>query len=296
MKTPPTLRRVKRSLDHDGLATVLTTIDAGLHQPVDGTSPPIAFGLRGVDGDGFDIEATALDGEDPVASLLGFSCPDDWLAFGVITPGRAHRLEPAAPPFTPPAEAVRVGLLVSRSGGQVSLIRQGDGPAEITSGAPAQGRLPDVCRRALGLSTAPATEWSGLVWALVWVENLLAESLADPGALTWAEAVRLHPTVAYVLGLDSEIGSELPHRFVEMVQIVSRRVGWAEVRALASAGTPRGFDITPEHAAWMDDGMFSREVIGGFAPLATMLLELEHVAAPDVRTSVEHALDAWGAG
>ena len=287
MKTSPTVRRVARSLDLDLLTSLLTRVEADLHAAADPT--PVALGLLRVDDDGVDLAMRALDADDPVTSLYGTTCPPEWAAFGVVVPGRAHHLER----LDGAVEPVRVGLVVSRGGEHASLVRFGDEPPEGAGGITSEGRLPDACRRALGLSTPAPEGWSGWLWALMWVEGLLVESLADPGSLSWDAAIRAHPAVDHVLRLDPAIASELPHRFVEMVEIISRRFGWDRLRALACEGALTGFGISPEIASWMDDGMFSREVMGVFPPIDSLLIDLEPVARADVVDGVDEALAAW---
>jgi hypothetical protein len=44
----------------------------------------------------------------------------------------------------------------------------------------------------------------------------------------------------------------------------------------------------------MDDGMFSREMLGGFPPVGVMLEALEQVAPPAVVAAVGRSLAGWG--
>ena len=289
MKTSTTVRRLSRSFDRELLANLLTRVEADLHATDDST--PIALSLLATDVDGVDAAIKALDPDNPVSALYGFTCPSDWKAFGVIVPGRAHHPDQldAAP------ETVRLGLLVSRAGDHVTLLRPVDGPPEVTigKGNDHHGRLPDACRRALGLTTAPPDSWPGQLWTLMWVESLLAESMADPGSVSWLQAVRAHPAIDHVLRLDPAVASELPHRFIEMVEVISRQFSWDRLRLLACEGSMAGFGISAELASWMDEGMFSREVLSVFPPLASLLVDLEPVAAAEVLNGIDEALASW---
>jgi hypothetical protein len=300
MKTPPTLRRVQRTVERDTLARVLTTVERGVHGSAISAAPPIAFGLRDHHGDRFDLDATVLDPDEPITSLIGFTCPEPWLAFGVLTPGRARPLD--ADDHLPGhrrGQEVHVGLIVSRTGEQVTLLRRGEAPAELTPGPPAEGRLPDACRRCLGLATAPPPGPATALRTLLWLEAVLAECLAEPGRLRWDEAVRLHPHVSHLLGLDPGFASELPERFTELVSIVDGRTDaseWGELRRQVISGAHSDLGVSAAGAAWMDDGMFSREVLGCFPPIAGLLTELEPVASPGLVGEVRAALETWGAG
>jgi len=287
VKTSPTVRRVARALDRDLLTSILSRVEADLH--ASGDLAPVAISLLAVDQEGVDVGMKALEVDNPVSALYGFTCPPEWWAFGVVVPGQARHLDdPAQSP-----EAIRLGLMVSRSGDHVSLLRRGDEPPDVALGLGNEGRLPDACRRALGLTTPPPHAWPGQLWALMWVESLLVESMADPGSVSWDRAMRAHPAVDHVLRLDPGVASELPHRFIEMVQIISRQFGWDRLRTLACEGTLTGFGVSPELASWMDSGMFSREVLAVFPPIASLLIDLEPVATAEVLDGVDHALAAW---
>jgi hypothetical protein len=289
VKTSPTVRRVARAADHHLLAQTLSLVESDLATDSDHDLPATAIGLELID-DALEVSLRPLDPVDPVASLYGFTCPGEWVAFGLLTRGRARSID--AP--DPQPEPVTVGLLVSRSGEQVTLLRRAGAEAEVQPGLLSEGRVPDACRRVLGLATPPPTEWAGRLWALMWVESLLVESLAEPGSLGWLDACRAHPAVSHILGLDASVISELPHRFIEMVEIISRQFGWERLRALAVDGHLAGFGIPTEHAAWMDDGMFSREVLGSFPPMAELLADLEPVTTGDILAAIEQSIDAWG--
>ena len=287
MKTSSTIRRVARATDHLLLTRTLSLVDEGLVAD-EGDEPGVAIGLALTD-DGVELALQPLDPVEPVTSLFGFICPPEWVAFGVLTRAHAHSVDE---PDGPPAP-VRFGLLVSRSGEQVTLVRPDGAEALAEPGPLGEGRVPDACRRALGLATPPPADPVGRLWALLWLESLMAESLAEPGSLDWLHVCRSHPAVAYVLDLDESVASELPHRFIEMVEIIGRQFDWERLRSMAVEGRLTGFGIPADDAAWMDDGMFSREVLGTFAPVDDMLTDLEPVTAPDVLAAVEHALDAW---
>jgi hypothetical protein len=92
-----------------------------------------------------------------------------------------------------------------------------------------------------------------------------------------------------------------------------RRVPWCQLRsslekykALADEGsweTLRGVaakrenvvaDLTPDEAAWMDEGMFSRWVIGGMASYEHLLEEAQKASTPEAFSQVRRQLKAWG--
>ena len=84
--------------------------------------------------------------------------------------------------------------LVARDGTTVDLLDDGHGTRHVTGPDHEvhTGRVPDLCRRMLGLATAPPAD--GLVPMLVdlWFRELLAAA-ADRPELAWAEAARSTP-------------------------------------------------------------------------------------------------------
>ncbi len=62
---------------------------------------------------------------------------------------------------------------------------------------------------------------------------------------------------------------------------------------MAAEGALAGFGLTPELASWMDEGMFSRHVLGVFAPMSSLLVDLEPVARAELLDGVDEALAAW---
>ena len=143
-----------------------------------------------------------------------------------------------------------------------------DGGAPVLAGGETDGRVVDACRRVLGLPTPPAPG-SPQVWAtVVWVDAVLAATLAadlgePPG---WHALAALDP---------------LDH--------AGDRAGltWSLVRASCAAGLVVVPGVDAELAAWMDDGMFAREATAALPPLFDMLHDLRDLLAPHV---LDHVL------
>ncbi len=92
---------------------------------------------------------------------------------GLRVRGRAHHLDDDRPP----TEA-RTTFLVERSGEEASLLRTADGTVPLPG--PASGTIPDLCRRMLGVSTAPPPSHStGALWLVAWFDRLV-ERLRRP--------------------------------------------------------------------------------------------------------------------
>lgn len=190
--------------------------------------------------DGPDVGILPLEGADPAEYLLGAAAPAEWSALGVATRGRARPLDGDGPPSR--AEVV---VLVPREGEVVGRMRH---RGQVITDPPAYGLTVDCLQRALGLPTAPpqvpSTHWL---------------------AVTWLEAVLRSPDprgTAAGLGPGQEWGS----------------LGWERIRQLVAGGTLPDPTVTPEDAAWFDEGSFSRWVLTGRPTLEAMLREVASVA------------------
>lgn len=185
---------------------------------------------------GPEVGILPLDGAAPAELLLGADAPAEWSALGCATRGRARPLSGHGPSST--AEVV---VLVPRVGKIVGRMRHG---GELITDAPAYGLTVDCLQRALGLPTAPPQ-----VTSVHWV------------ATTWLEAVLRSPDpagTAAALGAGEEWSS----------------LGWERIRQLVAAGQLPDPAVTPEDAAWFDEGSFSRWVLGGRPSLPSRLREV----------------------
>jgi hypothetical protein len=206
-------------------------------------SGPHAFAVRDLDADECDLAIRPLDGDDPVASLVGFHVPSDWHGFGVVAGGRARHLDRSGP-----SQPVTIAVVAERGGTTVDALRTVQGVT--TSANQGEGRVPDACRRVLGLPTAPPAIEPEVVLVLDWVDRVLGAVLdADLGdAPAWAELAALDRT---------EPG-----------------LSWAHLRMRCASGSFTVPGVSADAATWMDDGMFSREVATAYPPLTSTLSDL----------------------
>lgn len=233
-------------------------------------------------GDDIELHAMALTADDPVTELATITAPEAWQAFGVATGGTARLTTEPDRPHAP----VRVVVLVDRHGQVVSAMtghRPLLGPTHSTTPEPTldltgpgpnptdpthldQGRIPDACRRVLGLPTAPPPLPPTDLLVLQWLDALTAAGLARPGFVTWAEAAALLPDPT--------------------------GASWTEFRRQTTRGAPVIEDIDPSLASWMDDGMFAREALGHFPPASLMLSLLAETLPPATLARALTTLDA----
>ena len=75
-------------------------------------------------------------------------------------------------------------------------------------------------------------------------------------------------------------------------QLASDVPSWSALRAAAASGAPLPVPMRAEHAAWMDDSMFARWVLGFFPDLDDLRSDIEFLAPADVAEGVERVVRA----
>jgi len=187
---------------------------------------------------------------------------------------------------------IRLTHVVDRQGGSASVMRHaGEEPA--LGGPEGQGRLVDVCRRALGLTTAPPPEESTGLWALLWLDGLLARAARGEKLAGLVAAARAHPAIEMVAEREPELVEEAAHRLVRLGLLFGQARNWSHLRRAAAAGTWTVEDLDADGAAWMDDGMFARWVTADFPLLDEYLVELDALLSEHVMAGIRGVLAQW---
>ncbi|MBV9950878.1 MAG: hypothetical protein JO291_02925, partial [Acidimicrobiia bacterium] len=243
------------------LDLLIDRIDGGL-----GDDAGFLVTLRGIR-TGLELGIRPLEGEHPVDALLGFRAPPEVDALGVVVSGTAHHLGPPADPgdrddlAALPGGRVRIIQIHARDGRSASRLRSiGTDPPPVVDTVAADGDVADCVRRALDLPTPPPPHPPVVWWAIDWLDALLDHACRDPSRRwTWRDVAALHPLA----------GSHPPDSPSSLVATVGERsegLAWSGLRlaaadaALAAEGPP--CPIGPDLAAWMDDGMFARWLLG----------------------------------
>lgn len=269
----------------DRLVTLLDAScrDGGWHQPhrlvsiEDEDDVGFSFGFRVLD-----------DGEHPLDHLLGFVAPETWSALGLVCYGWAS--PPSSdgggrPSEHPDRRRVRVVSLLDRTGDERATATLEDG---TVVDEPGSGMVADAMRRCLGLPTAAPPVGSGELFAAMWLT-----SIASAGRrLTWSEAAMLHPAMQLL----SRSGGRRPQveELVSSARSLARALPWGELRLRAAAGVEDGgIGLSADVAAWMDDGMFARWVLGGLPSFTPLLRRCTAVLAPEVWRRLRRTLRAW---
>lgn len=231
----------------------------------DSTEQPL---LLVVDGDG-SVRAEPVAGDHPVDALRGRRAPSNAAMVGVRAPASVTRREARQP------WSGGVVHLVDRSGVSATVVQDEHGAVHVfgPDTEPQSGRVPDSCRRVLGLATPPPSESMTRFVFCSWLAVILGrlEEVFD-----WATVVRLHPAAA-TLG-------ERPTAAVvaEATRDLGESMEWERFRrVIAAVG---GFPFGPEGAtvaAWADAGTFSRWAMDELPPLDVSFDRLFDEVSPD---------------
>ena len=245
--------------------------------------------------EGFDLGIRPLDdGSSVVEALAGFTAPPEWMAVGVVTEGNArHMVDPSVQ-----RRRVRCVHLVDRTGTSASVLRL-QGEAATVFGADdddGRGRIDDVCRRALGLSTAPPEHSTVELWALVWLDRVLQARVEQPDVppSRWTDVAAHHPAVAILLSDDEEWGDEAADVVGRLGSRLAEVHSWPVLRAACAAGEWPVDDVPSDVAAWLDDGSFSRWVIGAYPPIDHLADATCDLLSPSLRRRLRAVLRTWG--
>ena len=280
----------------DRLVTLLdaAAADGGWHQPHrlvsvepdgDPVEPGLAFGFRVLDA-----------GEHPLDVLVGFRAPATWAGLGVVCFGWASPVAPTdldadrhtttgpRPSQHPDRRRVRVTTLVGRDGEERATATLDDGSVVDEPGT---GTVTDALRRCLGLPTEPPPVGTAELFAAVW----LAELAAGGRPRSWPEAALRHPALQLLAG---RFPRPQPEELIGCGRSLHRTMTWERLRQRAADGRmDLDVGIDAPTAAWMDDGMFARWVLGSVPPLPRLLADAAAVLSPDVVRRVRRTLRAW---
>ncbi len=217
----------------------------------------------------------SIDGH-PLDTLLGFAAPASWQALGVCAEGWAASTEHAQGARPSKAKGrmrIRSTCLVSRDGAVASGMRLAGGEFD-QMGEPV-GTIPDALKRALGVATAPPDapfyEWvARMLFGLI---------IGDAGASS-----RGHRLVPWAQLRPS----------LERYKQLAEEGSWETLRGLATKRASVVADLEPDVAAWMDEGMFSRWVLGGMASYDHLLDEARRSMTEEAFRQVRRLLRTWG--
>lgn len=218
---------------------------------------------------------------------LGWLAPPVYDGIGLVATGRLRQLDRSLELPASLASGlggrVRMACVVFRSGrvGWHMVLADGSWFDET----PQEGRMLDLLRRCLALPTPPPAVSLAPLYDSVWLATVLDG--ARPGRLlSWSELLARHPLLE---GRTSGLAAPLLEQLVDALTNAQR---WDDLRMAVAAGSRCEGLPSPDLAAWMDDGMFSRWVLDSIRPTADLLAELR----PWLRPSACRHLAHWVRG
>jgi hypothetical protein len=302
-----TTRRRLHALASGGLVDIAGGADAGTldeHLPAlarliekrafaaDDDPQIIRVTRDGISEEGIDVGLRYIDDIDDsvVTALTGFAASPDWLAIGVSTGGNAYPLGEERDE----RRRVRVVHLVTRAGNAASVMRlAGEEPRLVVGTADDEtmiGRVDDVCRRALGLPTAPA-ESTLEFWALLWLEQLLQ---TDEAPTKWVAVAAKHPAVEMLVDAEPTFTTAASQNLVRLGRRLSKIVDWSSLRTCCADGHDSFHGVPPVVARWLDDGAFSRWVMGSYPSLEQLTRAVCELVSPAFGRRLRSVLREWG--
>lgn len=278
----------------EGLPRLVTVLEEAAEQAGWGSPPAIVRVTEWPSkpiSEGFELGVRPVDdGSSVVETLARFTAPREWLALGVVTEGDARHL------VDRPADRHRVRCvhLVDRSGASASALRlQGHGVTMLVGQQP-EGRIDDVCRRALGLATAPAPRSTVELWALVWLDRVLAARTAAPlpDRPSWVSIAELHPAIA--LGVDDdEWAARAADNLVRLAEVLADVHTWPVLRQSCASSEWPIDGMAPDLARWLDDGAFSRWVLGSYPTIPQLADAVTQLVPTSIARRIRAALRSW---
>jgi hypothetical protein len=186
--------------------------------------------------------------------------------------------------------------LVTRRGTAASVVRlAGQQPRVLVANdddGTATGRVDDVCRRALGLATAPAGSTLEF-WALMWLDSIVASG-TEGAPSTWEEVAARHLAVRVFAEAEPDLVTEASASLVRLGLLSASVHGWSELRAECSAGRWDIEGVPAAVARWLDDGAFSRWLTGAFPPRSHLTTAACELLRPELGRRLRAVLREWG--
>jgi hypothetical protein len=244
---------------------------------------PVWVHLMDREGDAFYISIAPTD-----FPILGWVAPPECFAIGTVGAARVVPLDPHGPAGIKVSSAAdggaRVACVVARSGAVSWFLGLPDG-TEIDE-PPEGGRILDVLRRCLQLPTPPPCHRIGRLHAVAWIGAVVEKAEARGRRLVWSEALSAHPAVSAHPGRAGSCAHGGQPE--DLIRLAGEVGSWESMRLLVASGYQAPGMPRPEVAAWMDEGMFSRWVLGDLPPLEVLIEKSRQFLEPSAARRLAH--------
>jgi hypothetical protein len=232
-----------------------------------------------------ELVLVTLTGDDPVASLLGFTAPPQWWAVGLLADGTSRDLDGSD--RAPGSTFVH---LVDRRGTSIHIVTRPGSETIVSGPGPVvtEGRTADVCRRILGIPTAPPPGDMTTHVIDLWLARAIRAALDEPG-LDWPAVVSRNPAHQLAVPLTT---APTPAALARQTVAFGGQLDWDRyrLRCVDAGGTPFG-ELDADVAAWMDAGMFARWMLGESLTSEARMDLLEGLLSPGAYERLRATLD-----
>lgn len=260
----------------DRLAQVAET----LARAVSHRSADAAIGVRFLEND-VELLINAAPPQHVISELLlGFDAPATWDAFGLVAAAHAWDLDGDGR-----RRRIHLVHLQARGGPSHTLLVDGSGASTLLRDG-AEGRMADACRRALGLPNPPPSSSPLQWWATLWL-HLLGSTPALESLHHEQELVELFPG-GKPFGSERSLQALRRHG-----ELLAETCPWSTLRAAAASAALEVPGISPEVAAWMDDGLFARWSLAELGDPSAALAEVVPRLALPLADGLCGLLAAW---
>lgn len=309
MPAPSCPTRAPRPLPPEPLRNLAVAVLGGV---VGDPDLPLEIAVMDGGDDAIRLGLRPIAGADPIASLIGSHAPPSSVACGLAARGRglpvegsmdghiAHVARADQPTATAerPVGPLHVVHLVSIDGRAVTVAQVDGQEPHVTEhrGDRYTGRVDDVCRRMLGRPTAPPDGELKVLWATAWLDRVLRR-VAATEAVTWSEMADLYPLSDGGSRFGPTGSGGARHRWErwarQHLDEIEPVVGtWSDLRRICGRRSPLA-GLTPDHARWMDDGIFARTVLSAWPDLDDLVRDLDLLLPPALSGRLRATLDAW---
>jgi hypothetical protein len=217
--------------------------------------------------------------------LVGFRAPAAWTGIGLVSTGRAHRLDGLGSPAT----RTLTVCLWPRAGEVVSVLGPPGDPGEPVIGRP-QGLVADVLARILALPTPEPDRSTAAFVEITWLERLAEARRPRPGRpRSWRWLADHHP-------LRGTGATPSPDELAARTRHYGEERSWASFLDRHAAtplpasvwGPPGGSVLSL--GDWFDTGSISRWVFRHLPPADLLLAELVNQLTPSLARDLLAAL------
>jgi hypothetical protein len=240
------------------------------------SAEPGCYSLTSIEGQ---LYAAPIAGLCCVDCLVGLRADPGWAGISLVAAG-VGAVDPIAA-----SESGAHNIWTPQSGVEMSLrlafgmlrddsrefAARPESESEILRLEPEHGFVVDVCRRFLGLPTAPEPRSVLDYLTALWLQEVLDRS-ADPvlrTPISAAEVLECHPLISNeVVDFGASIPS--PRGFAHLIAHTSSLTSWERMRAHAERGLGSPH-VSAAEAKWMDEGIFARWMLNTERPPSDLL-------------------------